>query len=185
MPWPAFLHPRHWPRNGLTAAVIVAVVLGLPIATARLYAPLPVRWLAVTYVEFFRGIPVLLLLYFLYYGLGAISVEWGLPLLKLNPYQAAILGFGLNYAAYEAEIYRSALQAIPTGQLEAGRTLGLSTRQIWARPLLTVNREHVISDAIRTCGGVNVFADLTPLVPAVSVEPAVGEFTGFDIATTS
>ncbi|MET0345536.1 MAG: cobalamin-binding protein [Casimicrobiaceae bacterium] len=45
--------------------------------------------------------------------------------------------------------------------------------QIWARPLLTVNREHVISDAIRLCGGVNVFADLTSLVPAVSVEAVV------------
>jgi iron complex transport system substrate-binding protein len=45
--------------------------------------------------------------------------------------------------------------------------------QIWARPLLTVNRDHVISDAIRACGGVNVFADLAPLVPAVSVEAVV------------
>lgn len=45
--------------------------------------------------------------------------------------------------------------------------------QIWARPLLTVNREHVISDAIRLCGGVNVFADLASLVPAVSVEAVV------------
>jgi iron complex transport system substrate-binding protein len=45
--------------------------------------------------------------------------------------------------------------------------------QIWARPLLTVNRDHVISDAIRVCGGVNVFADLAPLVPAVSVEAVV------------
>jgi iron complex transport system substrate-binding protein len=45
--------------------------------------------------------------------------------------------------------------------------------QIWARPLLTVNRDHVISDALRTCGGVNVFADLAPLVPAVSTEAVV------------
>ena len=45
--------------------------------------------------------------------------------------------------------------------------------QIWARPLMTVNRDHVIGDAIRTCGGVNIFADLSPLVPAVSVEAVV------------
>jgi iron complex transport system substrate-binding protein len=45
--------------------------------------------------------------------------------------------------------------------------------QIWARPLMTVNRDHVISDAIRTCGGVNIFADLAPLVPAVSMEAVV------------
>src|SRR5271170_5518591 len=51
----------------------VAVLLGLPVALTRLYAPMPFRWLATGYVEFFRGIPVLLLLYFLYYGLPSVG----------------------------------------------------------------------------------------------------------------
>jgi polar amino acid transport system substrate-binding protein len=109
------------------AGMALAVALGLPIAAVRLYAPLPFRWLAIAYVEFFRGIPVLLLLYFLYFGLPAL---FGL---NLNPLTAAIIGFGLNYAAYEAEIYRNGIQAVPNGQWEAGASLGMS-------PFLTFRR---------------------------------------------
>lgn len=110
------------------AGMALAVLLGLLVATARLYGPLPVRVLATAYVEFFRGIPVLLLLYFLYFGLPGVF-----PDLKLNPLVAAVLGFGLNYAAYEAEIYRAGISSIPAGQWEAAASLGLS-------PLLTFRR---------------------------------------------
>jgi polar amino acid transport system substrate-binding protein len=117
---------------GVTIAITIlsmmlAVMIGLPIATTRLYGPLPLRWLAIAYVEFFRGIPVLLLLYFLYFGLPELIG------LKLDPISAAILGFGLNYAAYEAEIYRGGILSIPVGQWEAGASLGMS-------PLLTFRR---------------------------------------------
>jgi polar amino acid transport system substrate-binding protein len=96
---------------------LLAVLIALPIALCRLYAPAPLNWLAMLYVEFFRGIPVLLLLVFLYFGLPAISEYYGLGItLKLNAFQAAVLGFGLNYAAYEAEIYRAGIGAIPPGQ---------------------------------------------------------------------
>ena len=109
------------------AGMALAVALGLPIATARLYGPPPVRWLAIGYVEFFRGIPVLLLLYFLYFGLPVLID------VKLDPLTAAIIGFGLNYAAYEAEVYRGGIQAVPIGQWEAAASLGMS-------PLLTFRR---------------------------------------------
>src|SRR5262249_19043338 len=84
----------------------LAMLLGLLGAVSRMYGPAPVRWLAVGYVEFFRGIPVLLLLYFIYYGLPAI-----VPGLKLDPFVAAVIGFGLNYGAYEAEIYRAGISS--------------------------------------------------------------------------
>ncbi len=58
---------------------LLAMAIGLPIATARLYGPAPLRWLATTYVEFFRGIPVLLLLYFLYYSLPELGLAMHLP----------------------------------------------------------------------------------------------------------
>jgi polar amino acid transport system substrate-binding protein len=103
------------------ASFLLAVVIGLVLAVARMYGPLPVRWLALGYIEFFRGIPVLLLLYFLYYGLPDVALG-----LKLNALAAAILGFGLNYAAYEAEIYRAGISAIPKGQWEAAASLGMS-----------------------------------------------------------
>jgi polar amino acid transport system substrate-binding protein len=103
------------------ASFALAMMLGMVVAVMRLYGPVPVRWLALAYVEFLRGIPVLLLIYFLYYGLPA-----AVPGLKLNAFVAAILGFGLNYAAYEAEIYRAGISSIPIGQWEAAASLGMS-----------------------------------------------------------
>src|SRR5262245_44413010 len=89
------------PAAGLTVLISIvsmtlAIGLGLMVALARLYAPAPFRWLALLYVEFFRGIPVLLLLYFLYFVLPDIAVNYNLPWsLKMSPLTAAILGFGL------------------------------------------------------------------------------------------
>ena len=101
----------------------LAILIALPIALCRLYGPRPLRWLAIVYVEFFRGIPVLLLLTFLYFGLP----------LHMDAYTAAVLGFGLNYAAYEAEIYRAGISSVPDGQWEAAASLGMS-------PFLTFRR---------------------------------------------
>ena len=65
-----------------------------------------------------RGTPVLLQLFVIYYGLASI--------VRLPAFVAALIGLGLNYAAYESEIYRGALEAVQRGQLEAARVLGLS-----------------------------------------------------------
>ncbi len=119
------------------SSMLLAMALALPIALGRLYGPVPVRLLATVYVEFFRGIPVLLLLYFLYYGLPVIADNYGLPVgLKLQPVAAAILGFGLNYAAYEAEIYRAGIASIPVGQWEAGASLGMTRLHTFRRIIL-------------------------------------------------
>jgi polar amino acid transport system substrate-binding protein len=101
-----------------TAAMAVAVVLGLVLALARHALP-RAGLLAAAYVEIFRGTPVLLQLFLLYYGLGGV--------IALSPWTAAIIGLGLNYAAYESEIYRAGLLAVPRGQLEAAWALGMST----------------------------------------------------------
>ncbi|MCI0376064.1 MAG: ABC transporter substrate-binding protein/permease [Gemmataceae bacterium] len=113
------------------ASFALAVAIGLFIALLRMYGPAPLRWFGVGYVEFFRGIPVLLLLYFIYYGLPAL-----VPGLKLNAYIAAVLGFGLNYAAYEAEIYRAGISSIPRGQWEAAASLGMSSPMTFRRIIL-------------------------------------------------
>jgi len=112
-------------------SMALAVVLGLILAVCRMYGPWPLRWIAVIYTDFFRGIPVLLLIYFLYYGLAAMS-----PMLSLNPLVAAILGLGLNYAAYEAEIYRAGLSSIPIGQWEAAASLGMTPQTTFRRIIL-------------------------------------------------
>ncbi|CAN5536628.1 ABC transporter substrate-binding protein/permease [soil metagenome] len=118
-------------------SMALAMIVGLAVALARLYGPPPVRALGLIYVEFFRGIPVILLLYFLYYGLPGISQQLGLPFhLNLNPFPAAVLGLGLNYAAYESEIYRAGISAIPVGQWEAASSLGMSGPQTFRRIIL-------------------------------------------------
>jgi polar amino acid transport system substrate-binding protein len=103
-------------------AMALAVALGIAVAAGRVYGPALVRAPLAVYVELIRGTPVLLQLFVLYYGLASV--------VRLPAFLAAVLGLGLNYAAYESEIYRAALQAIPRSQLEAGRTLGLSEAQI-------------------------------------------------------
>jgi polar amino acid transport system substrate-binding protein len=102
-------------------AMALAVPLGLGLALARLYGGKVTSFCAQAYVEAFRGTPVLLQLYILYYGLA--------PIVHLSAFAAAILGLGMNYGAYEAEVHRAALQSIPAGQSEAAEALGLSRAQ--------------------------------------------------------
>jgi polar amino acid transport system substrate-binding protein len=100
----------------------LAVLAGALIASGRVYGGGVLRIGLTAYVEVIRGTPLLLQLFVLYFGLAAF--------VQLPAFVAALLGLGLNYAAYESEIYRGALEAVPAGQLDAARTLGLSERQI-------------------------------------------------------
>ena len=100
----------------------LAMVLGLGLSLGRLYGPWWIRWPSLAYIEAVRGTPLLIQLFILFYGLPHFG-------LKLPPFVAAILGLGLNYAAYEAENYRAGLLAVPVGQMEAALTLGLSRAQ--------------------------------------------------------
>ncbi|HEX2836478.1 MAG TPA: ABC transporter permease subunit [Thermoanaerobaculia bacterium] len=105
------------------AAMALAILVGVAVATGRVYGNPFVRALLTAYVEITRGTPVLLQLFVLYYGLSAI--------IKLPAFVAALVGLGLNYAAYESEIYRGAMEAVPRGQLEAARILGLTEFQVF------------------------------------------------------
>jgi polar amino acid transport system substrate-binding protein len=103
-------------------AMALAVGLGVLIASGRVYGAAPIRLALTGYVELMRGTPILLQLFVIYYGLAAV--------VRLPAFVAALAGLALNYAAYESEIYRGALEAVSTGQLEAARTLGFTERQI-------------------------------------------------------
>jgi polar amino acid transport system substrate-binding protein len=106
-------------------AMMLAVAGGLILSLARRYGARFWSVAATTYIEIFRGTPVLLQLYVLYYGLA--------PILTLDAFTAAVIGLGMNYAAYEAELYRAGLQAVPVGQTEAALALGMSRRQALRR----------------------------------------------------
>jgi polar amino acid transport system substrate-binding protein len=117
-------------------AMAVAMLLGLGLALVRLPGRAP-RWAAMAatiYIELFRGTPVLLQLYVLYYGLASVY--------PLPPLLAAIVGLGLNYAAYEAEIYRAGFAAVPRGQIEAAEALGMSPGQVLRRVSLPQALRH-------------------------------------------
>jgi len=139
-------------------SMALAVVLGLPIAVARLSGTRWLAWPATVYVEFFRGIPMLLLLYFLYFGLG--------HTLRLPAFWAAVLGFGLNYAAYEAEIYRAGIGAIPRGQWEAAASLGMSPALAFRRIILPQAVRVILPPM--TSDFIALFKD-TSLVSAIAV----------------
>ncbi len=103
-------------------SMALAVLVGVLVASGRLYGSRWLRWLLTAYVEVTRGTPVLLQLFVIYYGLSSV--------IRLPAFVAAWIGLGLNYAAYESEIYRGALLAVPVGQLEAARTLGFTESQV-------------------------------------------------------
>jgi len=102
-------------------AMMLAVALGVGIATGRLYGGRISQLMLTGYVELIRGTPLLLQLFVLYYGIAAA--------IRLPAFVASLAGLALNYAAYESEIYRGALLAVPVGQLEASRTLGFTEFQ--------------------------------------------------------
>jgi polar amino acid transport system substrate-binding protein len=110
-------------------SMVIAVVLGLPLAVGQWNGPRWLRTLCTVYVEFFRGTPVLVQLLFLYFGLPVIGIA-------MPGWLTALVGLGLNYAAYESQVYRAALDAIPKGQWEAAYSLGMSSLLAFRRIIL-------------------------------------------------
>jgi polar amino acid transport system substrate-binding protein len=110
-------------------SMAIALTLGMPLAIGQWKGPRAVQWLCTIYVEFFRGTPVLVQLLFLYFGLPTIG-------LAMPGWLTALIGLGLNYAAYESQVYRAALEAIPRGQWEASYLLGMSPLLAFRRIIL-------------------------------------------------
>lgn len=132
--WPVFLRGLGV-TVFLTATVIVlAGLLAVPLALARLSEHRWIRWPADAYVEFIRATPLILQLVYIYYVLPSAG-------LRLAPLPAAIIGLTMNYAAYMSEVYRSGIEAVPRSQREAAASLGL-------RPLATF-RKVVFPQAFR------------------------------------
>ena len=117
-------------------AMVIAVALGLFLSIVRIYGGPVSRRVAGAYVEIYRGTPVLLQLYLLYYGLA--------PVLKLGALTAAVIGLGMNYAAYEAEVYRAGMQAVPKAQMESALALGMTRGLALRRVVLPQAIRHAI-----------------------------------------
>jgi polar amino acid transport system permease protein len=107
-------------------AFAFGLVLGLVLALMRLSSVGPYRWFATAYVELFRGLPALLVLFMVGYGIPLAFPDREIP---GGVYGSVTIGLGVTAAAYMAETIRAGIQAVPKGQLEAARTLGMSQRR--------------------------------------------------------
>lgn len=108
---------------------ILAVVCAVVAALAKLYGPLPIRWLAVAYIETFRGTSALVQLFWLFFVLPHFGVT-------LEPITVAVIGLGLNVGAYGAEVVRGAIQAVARGQWEATIALNMTRATALRRIIL-------------------------------------------------
>jgi polar amino acid transport system substrate-binding protein len=151
----------------------LAVSLGLALALANLYGPRPVAAATRAWIELVRGTPLLIQLYLVFYGLPSAGV-------RLSPFVAAVVGLGLNYAAYEAENYRAGIQAIPPGQTEAALSLGMSRVQAL--------RHVVVPQALRivippvTNDFISLFKDssIVSVITLVELTKVYGELASTD-----
>ncbi|ANT54723.1 ABC transporter permease [Mesorhizobium amorphae] len=161
----------------LSISVSVGFALAILLAVAQLGAFFPLRWLSRGYCTFFRGTPLLIQLWLLYYGLGSYlpfipglraSFLW--PILREGFFFAA-LALTLNFAAYQGEILRGAMLSVPKGELEAARAFGMSPGKILRRIWLP----RAIRIALPTFAGEVVLQlKATPIVFSVTVMDLYG-----------
>lgn len=120
------------------AALVVASILGMAGAAAKLSGKPPLVGIATLYTTIIRGIPDLVLMLLVFYG-GSIGLNNLLEALgsdvtpDINPFTAGVLTLGFIYGAYMTETFRGAILAIPRGQFEAGAAFGMSPQQVFLR----------------------------------------------------
>jgi His/Glu/Gln/Arg/opine family amino acid ABC transporter permease subunit len=102
------------------ASELLGILIGLVAAMARLSRARVVRSVAVAYIDFFRGVPLLVTLVWIYYGVSLLFH------INISAFAAGVSGLGITYGAFLAEVFRAGIEAIPKGQTEASYSLGLS-----------------------------------------------------------
>jgi len=129
----------HWTILISVLAYIIALVLGLTFGISRLSPSRLIRWTAGAYVNVLRGVPLLVLIFFFYFGLGKI--------VNLDRFVAGVLAVGVCYGAYLAEIFRSGIQAVDYGQHEAAMSLGMTRWQTLRHIILPQSVRIVVPPA--------------------------------------
>ena len=130
--WPLFARGLWVTISMVSLSLALGALLAIPLALVQAYRVPVMGRLAATYCYVFRGTPLLVQIYILYYGLAQFqsirdSVLW---LLLGNAYSCAVIGFTLNSAAYVAEIYRGALLSLDKGEIEAASAYGMTRSQV-------------------------------------------------------
>lgn len=104
-------------------SVLLGIIIGLFVGIARISTYRVVHWLAAVYVDFLRGTPLLVQIFLVYFALPVVTGQ------RIDPFVAAIAACSINSSAYVAEIFRAGIQSIDAGQMEAGRSLGMTWLQ--------------------------------------------------------
>ena len=132
----------------LTAcAILIGLPLGLAVAMLRLYAPRVVRWLAAGYVDLFRALPMLVLLILIYYALPFVGI-------RLSSFTSAVVALSIVMAAFSAEVFRAGIEAVPRGQVEAARALGLHFGGVMRHVVLPQAVRVVVPPLTSNCVGI-------------------------------
>ncbi len=124
--------------------LLLSLPLGLPVALGSISRIWPVKMLCKLYVWLFRGTPLMLQLFFFYFGLGIMANNTGLLFLRFDRFTAVLLAFSLNYAAYFAEIYRAGIESIDRGQYEAAKSLGFTRSLTMIRIIIPQTIRRII-----------------------------------------
>ncbi|WP_442489438.1 amino acid ABC transporter permease [Halomonas litopenaei] len=122
----------------LFCLLVIGLFLGLAICLVQLYGPRSrfVQWPLVVYERIFRGIPIIIMLFIFFYGLSGVY--------DISAFAAAVLAMGLRSAAYQSQIFRSAFQSVPEGQMLAARAMGMSSYKAIAYIVLPQAVRHAI-----------------------------------------
>ncbi|MGO4392581.1 ABC transporter permease [Variovorax sp. M-6] len=118
--------------------MVLATLLAFPLAIARVQKAWWLRWPVELFAQVFRGTPLLVQIFIVYYGLSQLEFvreSWAWAYLR-KPYWCAVVTFTLNTAAYTVHILRGAIQAVPRGEIEAGQAFGLSSRALYQSIIL-------------------------------------------------
>jgi polar amino acid transport system permease protein len=126
---PALLQGLWWTVKASLLASAVALVLGLLVAIVRYHRPRILRHVLTLLIDFVRGTPLLVQLYFVFYALPGYGVT-------LSPFVAGFLTLGVSYTAYTAEVYRAGIENVPRGQWDAVTALDLPRLTVWWRVIL-------------------------------------------------
>ncbi|SDR61498.1 amino acid ABC transporter membrane protein, PAAT family [Rhizobiales bacterium GAS191] len=147
--------------------IVLGSLGGLVVCLARLYAPAPIRILAIAYIDIFRAVPALVVLTMIYYALPFVGI-------RLSGFVSAALGLSLVLSAFTAEVCRAGIEAVPKGQFEAASALGLH--------IILILRKVVLPQALRvaipptTSNWVSVIKD-TSLASVVAIPELLKQAT--------
>jgi len=147
---------------------LVAMILGLALAILRRSQQRIIRSIVHWFLEFIRGTPLLVQLYFLFYVLPDVGIV-------LSPMATGVIGLGLHYSAYTAEVYRAGIENVPSGQWEAAKACNFNVKQTWVEVILPQALPPMIPALANYF--VAMFKE-TPLLSAVTVLELMNQARG-------